>query len=178
MTIKLRSAEAEVDYELLKREMSEGLTEPMTNDQMMRELVDWYRASKLEQWKKTMAPKEQPEELPIISSYTSEEAAEDGILLDIVDINPAWEKGIIRYVTTTLLDEHGYMTEEGEVNNPNLLDLLNQANNIVRTQSNGFKDAKETLYTGSIELPSGKKLKVYVEMNELGKYTVMLPEDN
>jgi len=121
-------------------------------------------------------------ELPIISSYTSEQAAEDGYLLDITTINPVWDKGIFKYVTMTLMDEHGYVDGDGEgestVNIPNLLDLLNQANEIVRKQSHGFKDMKERLYTGLVELPSARRLRIYIEMNEHGKYTIMLPEDN
>ena len=49
MVIKLRSVNVETDYEQLKKEMSEQTLRKgeLTNDQMMRELIDWYRHSKL-----------------------------------------------------------------------------------------------------------------------------------
>ncbi|WP_135612926.1 hypothetical protein [Methanococcoides sp. AM1] len=110
----------------------------------------------------------------VVYSYTSEQAVEDGILFDITKINPEWEKGIFRYITTNLM-AHGYMTDD--INIPNLLDLLNQANDIVRNASNGFKDKPESFYSGNIELASGEKQQIFLSLNELGRYTIMLPED-
>lgn len=117
------------------------------------------------------------DDIEIISSYTSEQAVEDGILLDILDINVEWESGIFRYITTNLIG-HGYTNEDESVNIPNVLDLLNQANNIVRNQSNGFKEPKESRYKGRIESPDGKRIEIWIEMNEHGMYTIMLPKDN
>ncbi|MCM1987694.1 hypothetical protein [Methanococcoides seepicolus] len=110
----------------------------------------------------------------VVFTYTSEQVVEDGILFDILQINPEWEKGIIRYITTNLMSQ-GYMDDD--INVPNLLDLLNQANAIVRQASNGSKDKPESFYSGEIELPSGKKQQIFISLNELGKYTIMLPED-
>jgi len=70
----------------------------------------------------------------------------------------------------------GYLQDD-EINVPNLLDLLNQANIIVRNASNNFKDKAESFYSGNIELPSGKKQQIFISLNELNKYTIMLPED-
>ncbi|WP_319508146.1 hypothetical protein [uncultured Methanolobus sp.] len=110
-----------------------------------------------------------------IYSYTSEQAVEDGVLFDIIQVNPAWEKNIFRYVTTNLM-EQGYINGE-ELNIPNLMDLLIQATIIIRDASNGFKDKPEAFYSGDIELPSGQKQKIYISMNEYKRYTIMLPED-
>lgn len=111
----------------------------------------------------------------VVYTYTSEQAVEDGILFDILQVNPEWEKGIIRYITTNLMAQ-GYMVDD-DINIPNLLDLLNQANVIVRQESNGFKGKPESFYSGNIELPDGKKQQIFISLNELGKYTIMLPED-
>ena len=42
--------------------------------------------------------------------------------------------------------------------------------------SNGFKDF-DTFFSGMVELPSGKKQKVFICQNESSKFTIMLPED-
>ncbi len=112
----------------------------------------------------------------VIYCYTSEQAVEDGILFDITQINPEWEKGIFKYVTTNLM-EHGYLQND-KVNIPNLLDLIYQSLNIVWNASNGFQDRPATFYSGDIELPSGRKQQIFIELNELGKYTILLPEDH
>ncbi len=44
----------------------------------------------------------------IISVHTSEQATEDGILLDIRKVNPEWEKGIFSHITINLLHTGGY----------------------------------------------------------------------
>ncbi len=117
------------------------------------------------------------EDMPVISIYLSEDAVTDGILVDITQINPEWERGIFKYVTTNLMQQ-GYFTEDGSINIPNLLDLLNQSNEMIRKASHGFKDPKETFYSGNIELPNGHQQQIFIEMNEFEKYTIMLPEDH
>lgn len=116
---------------------------------------------------------------PPISVYTSEQATEDGVLFDITTLNEAWKQGLFRYVTANLLDQGYYIdSTEGsrEINIPNLLDLLNQANQIVRRESKEYTVA-EDIYIGTIELPSGESQKIMIGINEVGKYTIMLPED-
>ena len=61
----------------------------------------------------------------VVYSYTSQQAIEDGILVDITNVNPNWEKGMFNYITTNLLNK-GYLDKE-QVNVPNLIDLLTQA---------------------------------------------------
>ena len=116
-----------------------------------------------------------------ISTYTSNEASEDGMLFDIRELDSSWKAGIFTYVTTNLMQQHDYIQriEDSEkVNIPNMLDLLNQANEIVRKSSNDFKDTKEPFYSGHIELPSGARQKIYIEMNETGNFTILLPDDH
>lgn len=106
--------------------------------------------------------------------YTSDQAVEDGILFDITAVNPKWKEGLFNYVTVNLLNS-GYLNED-KLNIPNLLDLLNQALQIVKKATNNFT-AFDTFFSGSIELPSGDQQKIFIGQNETGKFTIMLPED-
>ncbi len=110
-----------------------------------------------------------------VFTYTSDQAVEDGILFDITTLNPDWKKGLFNYVTVNLLS-NGYLNQDNKINIPNLLDLLNQANGIVRKETNNFASF-DTFFDGSIELPSGAQQKIFICCNETGKFTIMLPED-
>lgn len=110
----------------------------------------------------------------VIYSYSSKQAEEDGILFNVTTIHPDWKKGLFNYVTANLL-QSGYI-EGDKINIPNLLDLLNQALAIVRRKSKDFKEF-DFFFIGEIELPNGDTTSIYIEQNETGKYTIMLPED-
>ena len=113
-----------------------------------------------------------------ISTYTCKQAEEDGILFDAAKLNPAWEKGLFNYITTNLLNK-GYMEEDkgdSRIRMPNIVDLLNQANQIVKNKSKNYTEA-DTFFSGDIELPSGSKQQIFIQQNETGKFTIMLPED-
>lgn len=110
-----------------------------------------------------------------VSVYTSQEALEDGVLFDITAINPAWARGLFNNVTTNLLGR-GYMDDKGKINIPNLLDLLNQVNQIVRRESKNFTEF-DHFFSGSIELPDGGQQMIFICCNETGKFTLMMPED-
>ncbi len=116
-------------------------------------------------------------ELEVFSVYTSEQAVADGILFDIAQINPKWAtNGIFSHITINLLLSCGYL-QEGEIKILNVADLLNQANLIVKNKSDDFKNP-DTFYSDEIELPSGKMQKIFIEMNETGRFTILLPEDH
>lgn len=110
----------------------------------------------------------------IFYKYTSEDAESDGVLFRIYHINSDWEKGIFSHVTTNLLS-YGY-EKEGLTIIPNLLDLLNQCSELVRKKSNDYQDF-DSFFKGSIEFPSGEQREVFICENEIGKFTIMLPED-
>jgi len=110
-----------------------------------------------------------------VSVYTSDQAVEDGILFDITALNPDWKKGLFNYVTANLLSK-GYVNNEGKINVPNLLDLLNQSLQIVRKETKNFT-VMDTFFDGSIELPNGDQQNIFIGWNETGKFTIMLPED-
>lgn len=119
----------------------------------------------------------------VIVKYTEQDAVRDQILYDITELNSDWKKGIFNYVTTNLLNK-GYIKERRGlpshdkefINIPNLVDLLNQANQIVREKSENFTK-HDWLFSGDVELPSGKRQQIFIQQNSTGKYTLMLPED-
>ena len=107
--------------------------------------------------------------------YTSEQAVEDGILFDVTVLNPKWKEGMFNYVTVNLLHS-GYLNKNDTINIPNLMDLLIQAQEIVKKATNNYT-AFDTFFSGSIELPNGNQQKIFIGQNETGKFTIMLPED-
>jgi hypothetical protein len=115
----------------------------------------------------------------IVYSYTSNQAVEDGILFDMNEmkglINDV-EKGIFSHITSNLLFSKGYMKEGEDINLPNLLDLLNQCGKMMKNFGEEFQ--LDSFYSGEIELPNGEKQKIFIELNETGRYTILLPEDH
>jgi len=118
----------------------------------------------------------------VIYKYTCDQAKEDGFLTDITEINPKWKEGLFNFVTNNLLSK-GYIKEgtplhdDAELLNvPAIIDLLQQSILIVKKKSNNFKE-HDWFYSGKIELPNGTKQKIFIQQNETGKYTIMLPED-
>ena len=110
----------------------------------------------------------------IIYSYSSKQAEEDGILINIEKINQTWEKLPINYITINLMNK-GYL-ENYQVKISNLLDLINQTIYIIKEKSK--KDKKiESFYAGIIELPNSEKQEIFIQRNETGKFTIMLPEE-
>ena len=118
-----------------------------------------------------------PNPEPVVFQYLSPQAEEDGVLVNIEKINTEWEKGPINYVTTNLLVQGGYLDASRKLNLNCLLDLLNQSLSILKTKSKDFTEM-DWFFSGSIELPNGSKQDVFIEENETGKFTVMLPEDH
>ena len=111
----------------------------------------------------------------VIYSYTMEQAEEDGILVNISQVRPEWMKGPFSHVTRNLLNQ-GYLNDEDGVNLPNVLDLMNQSLEIMKRETKNYKEM-DSFLSGEIELPSGEKQKIFIQLNEKGKYTIMLPED-
>lgn len=115
-----------------------------------------------------------------ISTYSSEQALADGILVEFRKINPKWVSGIFSHATTNILKSRGYIneTEEGETFNiPNLMDLLRQCQEIILKKDEDLNNLSDYFYSGKIEFPSGEKGLVFLEENEYKRFTIMLPED-
>ena len=96
----------------------------------------------------------------VVLKYTTEQAEDDGYLFDVSKLNEKWKKGLFNYVTSNLLSK-GYL-EENKINTANLVDLLNQALQIVKKKSNDFKEF-DYFFAGNIELPCGKKQQIFIE---------------
>jgi len=109
----------------------------------------------------------------VIYTYTSNQAVEDGILfdLDLLVKQSPLGKFVFQYITTNLLAK-GYWNQDQTINIANLRDLIEQSLRVFRK-----KPADDYFVSGIIELPSGSKQKIFIAQNELGRYTVMLPED-
>lgn len=111
--------------------------------------------------------------------YTIEEACSDGILFDVRTLlkPEARDKALISHITTNLMRKHGYYiqdeTIEEKPNIVNTLELCSQAYQILVKQ----KDETDWMYKGEIETPNGSKLEIWIQFNEIHRFTVMLPED-
>ena len=146
------------------------------------------------------------EQKDVIFTYTSKQAEEDGILFDLDQLLPGkiCKNFFLKYITAGLLAK-GYLNDrckhgvkDGEqgknsrcvtcgtfqsctgnlsclqptINIPNLTDLITQAAQIFKR-----KPDDDYFVSGSIELPSGQKQKIFIAQNETGRYTAMLPEE-
>ena len=110
-------------------------------------------------------------ETDIISTYTSQQAINDGYLVDMTII-PQFAKSIVNYITTGLMNK-GYMTEQPDrtvkFNIPNLMDLYFAITVTMR------RKPKDWFYSLKIQLPSGAQQQIFVAQNETSRYTAMLP---
>ena len=106
----------------------------------------------------------------VISTYTSEQATADGVLMGVSSLNPPWGKGPFSHITSNLLSQ-GYREEDGSSRLVNVVDLLNQALKICQSKP------ADHFYSGRIEFPDGSQRKIFIGQNETGKFTIMLPED-
>lgn len=79
-----------------------------------------------------------------------------------------------KWVNPTMSECPYCYTKANEIafNFPNLLDLLNQALQIIKQGERG-----DWFYSGKIETPNGLKQKIFIAQNETSKFTIMLPED-
>jgi hypothetical protein len=107
----------------------------------------------------------------VVFSYSLKEAEDDGVLVSVLGI---WPDSLISHVTANLLSM-GYQEETGGLRMANLVDLLNQA---IRRIMAGSPDGVLTdFYSFKVEFPDGARRKVFAQMNEMGRLTLMLPED-
>ena len=146
------------------------------------------------------------EQEDVIYTYTSEQAAEDGILFDIDQLLPGkiHTNFFLKYITSNLL-EKGYLNdrckhgvkdgEQGKNTCCTTCDIFHQSRgnlschkptlnspNFADLITQAFqifkrKPADDYFVSGSIELPSGQTQKIFIAQNETGRYTAMLPEE-
>jgi hypothetical protein len=113
-----------------------------------------------------------------ISTYTSDQATEDGLLFDLDLVLPhrisspsRVAETPLKFITSGLLAK-GYANPDGSFNVANMMDLVEQGNVIMSKMPQGDRFA-----SGRIELPSGDKQQIFIAQNETGRFTMMLPED-
>jgi len=142
----------------------------------------------------------------VIYTYTSEQAAEDGILFDVDQLVPSKINSnfFLKYITAGLLSKgywnncckHGvkngeqgktlccqtctvYLTVERSL--ACLTPTLNIPNILdfifQATQIFKRKPKDDYFISGPIELPNGEHQKIFIVQNETGRYTAMLPEE-
>ena len=116
------------------------------------------------------------DKMEVVYSYTSEEAEEDGVLVNLFKINKKWRTGLLKYATTNLMITCGYM-DGRKINHPALCDLLNQIQDQIRRKTANFKKFDSFFSCEGVEFPNGGIGTVFVGQNESGKFTLMLPED-
>jgi len=112
----------------------------------------------------------------VVYQYTEEQAIEDGILFDLSQVNSEWKRGVINIVTVNAMVSLQCLKEDkvtggDKLNVPNLLDVLNQSVQIIK------KGKPDHFYSGKIENADGGKVKVFLQQNSSGQFTLMLPED-
>jgi hypothetical protein len=107
----------------------------------------------------------------VVCSYTIEQAEKDGVLVNVLRMRPM---SLTFQVTASLLSE-GYRKENGEVRMANLVDLVDQA---IRSIKEGTPDRTVLdWYSFDAEFPDGQKRRVFAGRNELGRLSLMLPDD-
>lgn len=98
--------------------------------------------------------------------YSSEQAVRGGELYELPRLIPGYQESAVNYVTANLMS-HGY-TKWGRVDTRAVRDLLHQVEWLVAEDDDWF-------CSGTIELPGGRGLQVFLARNETGKFTLILP---
>ncbi len=118
----------------------------------------------------------------VISVYTSEQASEDGILFDFSK-NEVLSNKFFNFATTNLLYEMGILKYSAKhktdvVNISMMLDLIEQAKRIVLRNLEETLNGEEHFYCGDVRKLNGERIKIFIEMNETEKFTLLLPQDH
>ena len=117
----------------------------------------------------------------VISVYSSEQAADDDILFSL-NKSAFFKNKYFNYATTNLLLELEIMKydvkrRQDVINVSSMVDLLEQAKKIVlKGIYNNLQE--ESFYCGDIRKHNGDMVKIFIEMNETGKLTLLLPSDH
>ena len=122
------------------------------------------------------------ENADVISVYTSDEAVDDGILFDLRE-NQVFHNKLFNFATTNLLREMNILQYSSKHNRDviftsMMIDLIEQAQKIVLRKIEETLDGEEHFYCGDVRKLNGERIKIFIEMNETGKFTLLLPEDH
>jgi len=108
------------------------------------------------------------DEADLISSYTSNQAVEDGALFDVRELSKPspsikWDERDHFSVTSNLAFSKGYLKDGAEPSIPNFVDLF-------RTLGEHMKrTGPDHFYNTTIEFPDGTRGEVYAVQNETGR---------
>jgi hypothetical protein len=114
----------------------------------------------------------------VVFCSNDKQAAHEGILFPLTAVDSAYATCPISYVTTSLLEQLGYLTPNafgGRMISPQVSELLAAALEI-------FKKSEQTEpgdypYVGEVDSPTGTHT-VWISPNSTpGKHTLYLPED-
>ncbi len=111
---------------------------------------------------------------PVIFSYSIQEATRDGVLVRVEDLFGGAGHAVFSHLTVNLLRKHYFV--DAKPNKAAIIDLLQEATRQVRLAV--FSKPDEWLVTFKTELPDGQQGAIWAERNELGKFTLLLPEDH
>ena len=111
---------------------------------------------------------------PVIFSYSIQDAVRDGVLVRVEDLFNGSGYSLLSHLTNNLLRKHYWL--DGAPNKAGLLDLLQEATRKVHLAL--ARDPEEWLVAFKIETPNCTKIKVWAERNEIGKFTLLLPEEH
>ncbi len=121
------------------------------------------------------------EDFETISTYTSNNAEEDGILVRTSTLLPeasGYAPHLVSHITTNLLTTQQYFERVGDrvdYRRANIVDLLNQAGPKIRDATTN--DPAEYFVSMNLEGPRGNTYNAFAVMNEYRRWTLMLPDD-
>jgi hypothetical protein len=117
-------------------------------------------------------------EFIVTFSSSDQQAARDGILFALTEVDSAYATGPISYVTTNLLEQLGYLAPNafgGRTIDPEVDALFSAALEIFNKSEQA--EPGEYPYVGEVESPTGTHT-VWISPNSTaGKHTLYLPED-
>ena len=131
-------------------------------------------------------PQEPREERPIftqedvISVYSSDQAADDGILFSVNE-SVILKNDFCNYITTNLLLEMDILKYDAKAGNDvvkvqMVIDLIEQAKAIMNREIFN-KLETDHFYAGDVRKSNGERIKIFISENETGLFTLMLPSD-
>lgn len=129
------------------------------------------------------------ENASIISQYTSDQAADDGLLVQTSTLLPehnGYAPHVVSHITTNLLVEQGYFTQsespdhfnepQADYKRADIITLLNTAGASIK-KALGEKPEEWLVTKITVENPNAKKFEAWAQQNETGRWTLLLPED-
>ena len=107
-----------------------------------------------------------------IYKYGIEEATDDGMLVAMENLHAGWKDGPISHITNGVF---GKYSNEDVIDMPSIMDLLSQSIRKVNNQIK--KNGPDSFWEVKIKDRDAQTLRLFVQVNELKKLTIMLPSE-